>query len=103
MSKRIDKVKPEKKTKEPVVEVIHIEPEPEPNTIETVNLIEYRNNEILNMWSFHDNDAGLEEATELFKEWCQKRLLTEEEIQNRLDDGFSRYKNEKVVLFHSTK
>jgi hypothetical protein len=74
-----------------------------PNTIETVNLIEYRNGEILNMWSFHDDDVGNDEANNIFKSWCRDRLYTEEETNNYFDDGFCRHRNSKMVIFHSTK
>ena len=57
--------------------------------LNTVNVIEYRNDEIETLHSFSDDEEGNKEAEDLFSDIMRERDgMTEEDIKVALTDGF---------------
>ncbi len=54
----------------------------------TINVIEYHNDSVQQIFSFHENDEGVVEAEKLFTELARENGFSEEDIQVGLEDGY---------------
>ena len=56
--------------------------------INTVNVIEYADDELISVRSFEDTDEGNKESEAMFKKICQEHGTTEKEIEVFMEDGY---------------
>lgn len=54
----------------------------------TINVIEYLNDSVQNIYSFHENPEGIVEAETLFTKLAEENGFDKEEIEFGLEDGY---------------
>jgi hypothetical protein len=71
--------------------------------LNTVNVIEYSEGEILGLASYNDDKEGNAQAEERFKSLLNENtgLRLEEDVNAALDEGWFEDGTWKVVIFHS--
>lgn len=71
--------------------------------INTVNVVEFSDDNIIGLTSLPDTPEGNEEANKRFKSIAnENETFEEEELEAALDDGVIEEGTWKLVLFHST-
>lgn len=72
--------------------------------LDTVNVIEYNNDEIIRIDSFSDDKEGNVEAEELFSKMAKENGAIDADLENfALDDGYYERGTYQLFLTHSCK
>ena len=71
--------------------------------LNTVNVIEMRDDVVVGMQSFQDDAEGVKEAEDVFIVVVAEAGAILRNIRSHLDDGFYESGDYKVILAHSTK
>ena len=71
--------------------------------IKTVNVIEYENDAISKVTAFEESDTGNQQAELLFREIVKMKsgVVTEEELNVFLDDGWYEQGDFQLFIIHS--
>jgi hypothetical protein len=56
-------------------------------TVKTVNVVEYCDNEVIAVHSFHDNPQGKKEAEQLFRQVAKENGFKKSDVEIGLEEG----------------